>query len=239
MWERVGSSGSVPQRIVFQIEQLIESKSLQPGDRLPTERDLATLLGASRPTVREAIRTLQERGWLDVRHGLGIFVTEPPIEFGLGTTWRPEGIDISELFLMREVLEVPAASWAAKIITQADVRRLRKTLHELDEAFDADPAAFHRLAQLDATFHLTIAEISGNSFMKQTSDVLHTMLISGMKTTLLIPGRREKSRDQHLRILEALVDHDAVAAGRAARSHVRSARRAAERRLSEEVSTAS
>ncbi|WP_298327818.1 FCD domain-containing protein [Haloactinopolyspora sp.] len=234
MWKPVNESGSVAQRIVAQIEQLLESKSLKAGDRLPTERDLAALVGASRPSVREAVRILQAQGRLEVKHGLGVFVVEPSAA-ELGAALRGADLDIDELFSMREVLEVPAARWAAERITADQVDELRAVLDELDAAFDTDPADFRQLAKLDAAFHLRIADIADNRFLRQTSHVLHDILISGMKTTLLIPGRREKSRGQHERIVDALAANDAAAAARAARTHIRSAHRAALDRLAAEA----
>ncbi|PSL08418.1 GntR family transcriptional regulator [Haloactinopolyspora alba] len=238
MWKSVNEAGSVAQRIVAQIEQLLESKELKAGDRLPTERDLAQLVGASRPSVREAVRILQARGRLEVKHGLGVFVLEPAPSTDLGAALRNTDLDVDELFSMREVLEVPAARWAADRITPEQVAQLRAVLDDLDAAFDTDPADFRQLATLDATFHLTIADIADNRFLRQTSHVLHDILISGMKTTLLIPGRREKSRDQHDRILGALEANDAAAAARAARTHIRSAQRAALDRLAAESDSA-
>jgi len=70
--------------------------------------------------------------------------------------------------------------------------------------------------------------------LQQTTNVLHDILLSGMETTLLIPGRREKSRREHLRILAGLTERDPALAARAARAHVRSARRAAFARMAEE-----
>lgn len=235
MWDLVSASGSLAHRIVTQIEDLMNSASLRPGDQLPTERDLARLVGASRPTVREAIRILQARGRLDVRHGIGVFVIDPPALSALDISHGRSTIDIDELFSMREVLEVPAASWAAKIATGGDLQTLRGVLADLDRAFDSDPADFNQLARLDASFHLAIADIAGNQYLQRTSSVLHEILVSGMKTTLLIPGRREKSSQQHDRILQALASHDASEAARAARVHVQSARRAAKRQLVDEV----
>jgi len=134
---------------------------------------------------------------------------------------------------MREVLEVPAAAWAAKVARDLDLARLRDVLDELDSAFDADPADFAQLATLDASFHLGIAGIAANRFLHSTSSLLHDMLISGMKTTLLIPGRREISRRQHEAILAAIAGQDAGAAAQAARRHVRSAHTAARLRIAE------
>lgn len=232
-WERVDRSGRVAERIVRQIEQQLRDSGLAPGDQLPTERDLARLVGASRASVREAYRILQAHGRVDIRHGVGVFVIEPSTAAALSDVLRGHDVDIDELFAMREVLEVPAAAWAAKVAREADLGRLRDVLDELDAAFDADPADFDQLAMLDASFHLGIADIAANRFLHSTSSLLHDMLISGMKTTLLIPGRREISRRQHEAILAAIAGRDAGAAGQAARRHVRSAHAAARRRVAE------
>lgn len=234
MWQQVSEAGNVSERIVTQIEKLLAEGRLKPGDRLPSERDMAQLLGASRPSLREAVRILQARGRLLVKHGQGVFVAEPQSTQALRDALRSAEISVNELFAMREVLEVPAARWAAEQITDEQVAQLQRILDDLDAAFDTDPDDFQRLAQLDASFHLGIAEIARNRFLQQTSHVLHDILMSGMQTTLLIPGRREKSRREHERILAALRGRDAAGAGRAARTHIRSAQAAALDRLARE-----
>jgi GntR family transcriptional regulator, transcriptional repressor for pyruvate dehydrogenase complex len=235
VWQPVKQAGNVSERIVSQIEQLLTSGELKPGDRLPSEREMAQLLGASRPSLREAIRILQTRGRLLVKHGQGVFVTEPQSTQALRAAFTNAEISLYELFDMREVLEVPAAGWAAEKVTEDQIGHLRSILDQLDAAFDADPEDFQTLAQLDASYHLAIADIARNRFLKQTSHVLHDILMSGMKTTLLIPGRREKSKGEHERILAALEAGDPPAARRAAKAHIRSAHRAALDRIAHET----
>ncbi|AYY13177.1 FadR family transcriptional regulator [Actinobacteria bacterium YIM 96077] len=233
VWEPVNQAGNVSQRIVAQIEDLLAKDALKPGDRLPTERDMAELLGTSRPSVREAVRILQAQGRLIVRHGRGVFVAESQTKQALGAALSNPEVNVNELFAMREVLEVPAAQWAAEQITDEQIVDLREILDELDSAFD-DSGDFQRLARLDATFHLAIAQAAGNRFLRQTTDVLHDILIEGMQTTLLIPGRREKARKQHESIVAALENRDPSEAGQAARRHIRSAHHAALERIAAE-----
>ncbi|MGH2603813.1 MAG: FadR/GntR family transcriptional regulator, partial [Dehalococcoidia bacterium] len=227
MWQPVAEPGSLTERIVAQVERLLSAEQLSPGDRLPSEREMAQMLGVSRPSLREAVRILQARGRLIVKHGQGVFVAQQRSEQELRAALFQAEISINELFAMREVLEVPAAGWAADRSTPEQRAALRETLDELNAAFDEEPADFPRLAGLDANFHLRIARAAGNRFLQQTSHVLNDMLLSGMETTLLIPGRREKSRQEHERILEALIKGDAAAARRAAQAHIRSAHKAA------------
>ena len=97
-----------------QIERFVAGNGLAPGDRLPGERELCELLGVSRASVREALRSLETRGLVRVRHGKGVFVAAPDEgERALQRFSRLREVGLEELFAMREVLEVPAAGWAA------------------------------------------------------------------------------------------------------------------------------
>lgn len=237
MWQPVVERGRLSERIVAQVERMLREQVLEPGDRLPSEREMAQMLGVSRPSLREAVRTLQARGRLVVKHGQGVFVAQPSSETELRTALHQAELSLAELFAMREVLEVPAATWAADRMTPDELAELREILDQLDTGFDKDPIDFEHLAGLDAAFHLAIAAAAGNRFLQQTSHVLHDMLLSGMETTLLLPGRREKSKREHERILTALASGDGGTAGKAARAHIRSARVAAMERMSKEKQT--
>jgi len=170
-----------------------------------------------------------------VVHGRGVFVAEPATSRRLRASLARDHHDLSELFMMREALEVPAATWAAE---KQDPRGLQ----EVQQAFDAltraweeddpegqevDPLVDDELRRLDAAFHLAIVRASGNRFMEQVQGVLSDMIRTSMSTTMRVPGRARRSRAEHARILAAVLAGDATAAGRAARAHIRHARRAA------------
>lgn len=231
MWQPISQQGSLSDRIVDQVEQLIRNESLKPGDRLPSEREMAQLLGVSRPSLREAVRILEARGRLAVRHGLGVFVQAPRSERELRAALGEIELTLNELYAMREVLEVPAAGWAADGIDAEQLRDVRTKLDTLNSAGEAATIDYDELRRLDADFHLAIAVAAGNRFLRQTSGVLHDMVVSGMETTLLIPGRIEIARTDHERIYACLAEHDAAGARRAARAHIRGAHSAAARRL--------
>lgn len=231
MWDPVARPGSLTDRIVSQVEALIGDESLKPGDRLPSERELAVLLNVSRPSVREAVRMLEARGRLAVRHGQGVFVLQRPTERELRRALRDTDVTMNEIFAMREVLEVPAGCWAAERITAAQLADLRATLDHMSNLIDAPATPIDALADLDATFHLGVAAAAGNRFLAQTSGVLTELLLSGMETTLRIPGRPEQSRRDHEAIYAALAAHDPPAVRRAVRAHIRAAHAAALRRV--------
>jgi GntR family transcriptional regulator, transcriptional repressor for pyruvate dehydrogenase complex len=234
MWQSVAPTGTISDRIAQQIVNLIGSEQLRPGDRLPSERELAALLGVSRPSVREAVKSLEAQGRLVVRHGQGVFVAVPQSQKDLRAALASQQVTLGELFAMREVLEVPAAGWAAAAGDDDRIASISAALDELNTASNANPRDFTRLQALDAAFHMRIVEAAGNRFLRQTLGVLQEMLATGMETTLLIPGRLAKSRAEHERILDALQQGDSAAARSAARRHIRSAQAAARIRLQAE-----
>lgn len=225
--------GSLTARIRGEVLRVLADRQLLPGDRLPAERELANSLGVSRPSLREALQLLQSEGHVVIRHGQGIFVAEPATRKRLRESVGEFDHDLDELYAMREVLEVPAARWAAERQHRQRLRRVEEAYEELLAASSTDPIDWDKLQRLDMAFHLCIVQASGNRFLEQTQHVLHDILAEGMQTTLHIPGRMEQSRVDHERILEALLRGDAAAAGRAARSHVRGARNAALRHLAD------
>lgn len=235
MWESVGSLGSIPDRIARQILGLIEAEELRPGDRLPAERDLAALLGVSRPSVREAVKTLEARGRLHVRHGQGVFVAVPEEHRQLREALVQQEVTLGELFAMREVLEVPAAGWAADAGDEARIAVAAAALGDLNRSIERARDDLALLQKLDGAFHLRLVEAAGNRFLRQTLGVLQEMLAAGMETTLLVPGRLEKSRREHNRILEAVRSGEAAAARSAARQHIRAAHAAALWRIREDL----
>lgn len=227
--------GRVSERVADRILEVIEAERLRPGERLPAERTLAEALGVSRPSLREALQALQARGLVEVRHGTGVFVAEPRSTRDLREAVAQTDMSLAELFAMRDVLEVPAAEWAAARHDELDLAQVRRAYDSLREASLADEVDWGRLQMLDANFHLSIVDAAGNRFLRRTAGVLHDILNRGMDTTLQIPGRLERSRDEHEQILAAIVAGDAVTAGAAVRAHIDSARQAALRRGSETV----
>lgn len=231
-WQQVGH-GTLTGRIRGEILRYLKVHRLSPGDRLPAERELAEVLRVSRPSVREAVRTLQAEGRLVVKHGQGVFVAEPMASRSLRESMAQLDHSLSELFAMREVLEVPAAQWAARRQDSSSLATVSAAFDELTTALERNPLDFEQLQRLDAQFHLRIVQASGNRLLEQTQGVLNNLMRTGMRTTLEIEGRLARSRREHERILTAVLAGDAGAASRAARAHVRSARDAANKRLQE------
>lgn len=211
------------QRIAQQVLDLIDSEKLRPGDRLLPERQLAEMLEVSRPSLREALHILQAQGRISIRHGQGTFVQEPALAQELRAKMMATEHGTKELFEAREVLEVPAAEWAAQRRTREDLRVMRATLNRMDVIAARDDVDFDLLQSLDAKFHLSVVEAANNRFVNQTLGVLQDILNTSMTTTLRLPGRLEISRTEHAAILDAIERGDGPAAAAAARTHIRGA----------------
>jgi len=225
MWLPVRRPNSLTDRVVSRIQSLVESAQLKVGDRLPPERELAARLGISRAALREAVKVLEERGALVVRHGRGIFVGDD-IADALRRSLVDREMTLSELYAMREVLEAPAAAWAAASATEAEIATLEDTLRVLD-AGPKQPLDIDRLGQLDAAFHLSLVRAAKNQFLLRTEGVLQEMLRMAMETTLTIPGRLAISTREHRAIVLAIRRQNPDEARLAAVAHVAGARRAA------------
>jgi GntR family transcriptional repressor for pyruvate dehydrogenase complex len=228
VWQSVALDGRVSDRIAQQILKYISTEGVKPGDRLPSERDLAALLGVSRPSVREAVKALEAQGRLRVRHGQGVFVASQPAGQDLRAALGQQDLTPDELFLMREVLEVPAAGWAASAGDGERITAMAAALDDLNLAAAATPPDVVLVQELDAAFHMRIVEATGNRFLCQTLGVLQGLLASGVQSTSMIPGRTARARTEHERILDAVRRGDSVAARNAARRHIRSSHAAAE-----------
>jgi DNA-binding FadR family transcriptional regulator len=200
---------------------LLTSGELGPGDRLPTERDLALSLGVSRSTVREAIRGLEMMRVLQVRHGEGIFVTSldaalllEAMGFAMQLMRDHEVVDLLEL---RAILEGAAAGLASARMTDDQGRSLLVRLEELDAASTAD-----ELLEADIAFHGCIAAGAGNVVLTSLLDTIsaRTYRARHLNAGLGLEEALASSRASHRRIYEAVVARDPEAARASASAHV-------------------
>lgn len=160
---------TLPQQIAASIRDSILDGSLGPGDRLPSEEAMAEMYGCSRPTVREALRTLRgDRVLTSARgRGGGYRVAElSPATLGasvgevISLSLETKALDYGQLFAVRFDLELRSAATAAQVRTDADLEALRATLPD-------DPAALPVEAALaaDVAFHRALAEASHNPLL--------------------------------------------------------------------------
>jgi DNA-binding FadR family transcriptional regulator len=209
--------GNAFEETLARLLQLIRLGIVGPGEALAPERELAARFEVSRDTVREAIRSLSDAGYLESRRGRygGTFVCDPlPLGGGepdVATTLA----DLDDILTLRSVLEVGAArAAAARTLTAAE----RESLHaRLQELAAADPADYRRL---DSRLHLTIAELSGSpSLVSLVAE--NRMIVNGLldRIPLLAPNIAH-SDQQHEQIVWAVLIGDADRAALAMAEHL-------------------
>ena len=210
---------TVGARAIESIKDLIVSGVLKPGGALPAERDLANMLGISRPTLREVISALCAMNVLESQHGAGTFVTslEPalllePINFLL----RVDESEILHLFEVRQVLEVGAARLAAKRITDLEIEKLVR-LAESEEASLEDPM---RYLQFDYDIHNTIVQATANSLYIGLYESISRLSLKSRQRTAVVGEIRERAHVDHGEIIEALARHDEHGASMAMQTHL-------------------
>jgi GntR family transcriptional repressor for pyruvate dehydrogenase complex len=206
------------------IEHLILEGSLRPGEPLLPEREMAVRLSVSRPTLRQGIRLLEEKGLLVAEPGggrvvapLATSVTDPLIEL---MSTRVEVVD--DYLELRATMERMAASLAATRANDVDRATLRGCMDRIDRAHaKADP---HDEADADVDLHVAIYEASHNIVLLQVMRALSGMLRKGVfhnrEKLYARPEVREVLLEQHRAIFEAVVTRDAAAAGLAAEEHM-------------------
>ena len=208
----------VYEEVAKQIERLI-LKKLKPGDKLPSERELAETLRVSRSSIRDAIRGLELMGLVEPRQGAGTIVRETSVEalvnpFANALKRRKEMV--SELLDFRRMLEPPLAARAATHASADEVSEMEEILQRQEAKQGQGDAAVAE----DAEFHYSIALASGNGVVLKVLDIVMDLLRETRERSLQVEGRPQKSLAGHRRILAAIKHHDAEAAKSAMRRHI-------------------
>jgi GntR family transcriptional regulator, transcriptional repressor for pyruvate dehydrogenase complex len=209
-------------RLAARLEQQIERGALVPGDRLPTEQQLAAAHGVSRTVVREAVHQLKSRGLLRSRQGSGVFVAAPagnrPLAFDPAVLQSVEAV--VHVVEVRRVLEGEVAALAAERASRAQVAGLKRALTAIDRAV----AEGRDGVAEDLAFHRAIGEATGNPQFGHLLGFLEQYLREAMRITRGNEARRrdfmEQVRQEHRAIVDAIGARDAAAARRHALQHI-------------------
>ena len=221
---KIVRSSRLYEQIVQQVEESIRKGALKPGDQLPPERELAQQFGVSRTAVREAVKALREKGFVEAYPGRGTFITDGTshairqsldrmIKIG-----QPEGSTF--LAEVREILEPEIAALAATRAEEEDLASMREAVAVMDNA-RRDSDAF---IEADLDFHLALAEAAANPIILSLIDSIVGLLREQRMRIFQVEGGPERGQYHHKRILEAVERHDALAAREAMKAHLRQVR---------------
>jgi len=207
----------VYREVARQLERRI-TEELKPGDLLPPERELVQMLGVSRGSVRDAIRSLELKGLLEPRQGIGTVVCRPAAAPAnpLAAALLEKRKMVAELLDVRKMIEPPLAARAARNASREEIADMEDILVRQEAKVRQGELGIAE----DSEFHYSIALASNNSAILKVVDVLMDLLRETRERSLQVEGRQEKSLAGHRRILAALKGGDATAAEAAMRRHL-------------------
>ncbi len=217
------SERKLSSRIAEQLQALIAERRLKEADRLPSEADLARLLRVSRPSLREALKTLAAVGLVEIRHGRGTYVKSEDVDRALNratSAWFSGRGTGRHLIEIRQLLEPSAAAWAAERATPGERRALAEVVSRMQAVQPDDPTLVETLERLDTELHHRIAVATHNPLLVRVMRSLMDLLSESRKRSLRIPGQGLKSVRYHQAIARAINRTDPQAAARAMREHL-------------------
>jgi GntR family transcriptional repressor for pyruvate dehydrogenase complex len=205
--------------IVLHVQQLVEEGVLKPGDKLPSERDLAERFGVGRSSVRDAIRILDVRGIVKPRQGGGTVVqafSSDSLVSELSSVLVRKRALVDELMDVRTIIEPALAARAALHASAEDIAQLERILERQRQRTQRG----HPTVDDDYDFHATLARASGNSVMVAVLDTLVNLLSETRRRALQGLARSRASLAGHRAVLRAIQRRDPEAAEAAMRRHI-------------------
>lgn len=202
--------------VADRIQAFIRDEKIEPGARLPSERDLATQLSVSRASVREALIALELTGVVEVRGGSGIYVSEKKDD---AAGLKEPGSGPFEVLSARRLVEGEIAAIAARMATDGAIDAILKAVDEMERNHDDLPHS----DDADRKFHLSIANATGNSALVSVVNNLWDQrggLWTKMEEHFQTEELRRATLADHRNIVSAIASHDPAGARRAMRAHL-------------------
>jgi GntR family transcriptional repressor for pyruvate dehydrogenase complex len=208
------------ENVMEQFEQMLREEVYKPGDRLLPERELASQLGISRNTLREALKSLELVGVLEVRQGGGYYLCESSNSNLIASSFRFLKIktykDMHDLLETRRILESANASLAATKATKETIERLNNDIVQMH----LNCSEIEIVSSFDLDFHFQIAKASGNVFLNSLTDILNNPIHDLMLRIACFDDLLSKAIFYHEKILDAIIKRDPDAAGKYMNEHL-------------------
>ncbi len=215
---------SIYEQIVEQIRELIQQGKLLPGERIPSERDLAATLGCSRTSLREALRVLESEGIIIAKPGGGRYVQHVDQRLVLEYTFDPVDLmkttSIIYFLEVREIIEPQIAALAAERANEENILKMEQALLRMETA----QSDIEEKSLRDNMFHIALAEATQNFVLVTTLETQLNMLHQIRSRTLMSPKRLEQSVAEHRAIFEAVKNRKPDEASKAMAAHLQQLR---------------
>jgi GntR family transcriptional regulator, transcriptional repressor for pyruvate dehydrogenase complex len=222
LFKVLGQEVAIYRKIVDEIEEMVVSGQLKPGDQLPSERQLAERFKVSRPAVREAIKVLSEKQLVTVYWGKGVVVNHPslvtfraPLDLlvKLGKTSLPQLIEV------RLMIEPEIAALAALRATPKQIEGIGKTVEAL-RLVTRDPKLDRQRARHDLAFHRALSEAAQNEVAKAMLDSVQEVFFEGIYASSAVIGIAERALRHHTEIHQAIARRDRETARKVMTEHL-------------------
>ncbi len=197
------------EKIISQIKHLILSNNFKVGQRLPSEREMANRLRVSRVVVRETLRSLEQAGLIEIKPGAkgGPFVTNNlhlPLYSSVCDLLYNQRVSLSHLLEARETLECSIIKLAAKKANHRDIKRLKLINQRFIDKFQEG----EKIREINANFHMMIAEISENPLLKLIIQSLFELLNRLLPDSTRTQKFTRRTYEKHEAIIEAMRKRD-------------------------------
>ena len=209
----------ISHKIIKYLTDNFLSGQLDPGARLPSERQLSETLGVTRSVVRDAIKSLEVLGVIEVRHGDGAYLREDTkslfpatIEWGL-FLGQPRVLDLVEA---REHLEISLASLAAQRRTDQQLKSMTEAIDQMSKR----KIGHSQFVDADIAFHFAIADASGNTALRDMLTNITALLRVWMSRSIKAAGETKTSFTEHLKVYEAIAAKSPSKASTAMSKHM-------------------
>lgn len=213
----------MPQAVARRIQDMIRGGTYAPDERLPSQRELAEQLGASRASVREALLSLETLGLVRTLPARGTFVTGPTVRALVTRLPFREinSVPLNEVYATRAVLEGELAATAATGISDGALTGIRDAQQQFRKLYQEGDLIGH--VEADLSFHRQIAAASPNGLLNQIYESLIGMMTESQRSPIPMTDntRMERSIQEHERIVAALAARDPAQSGAAMRAHIR------------------
>lgn len=208
--------------IAEELQRIIESGLIKPGEKLDTIENLAKEYHVGRSTIREALSQLKARGLVESRQGGGTYVTSPaPGLSSLQEIPVTNTMELSQLLQVRKIIEVGCIELATQLRDDSHIEELQRILDQMRDAVDNE-----EISQVyDVNFHLTIAKATQNPFLQTMMESISTVMSKTIRDTrnLWLYSKRESAErlyDEHQRMLQAIIDKDPETGSQVMRKHL-------------------
>ena len=209
------NGNNLPEHIAQLMRAKIANGELQAGDKFPTELELINQYQVGRSTIRETVKLLKAENLLEIRHGVGTFISDNPGQIAdpLGLGYGDKHQLLASLMEARLLIEPEIACLAAERADKPNLQKLGSIIEKMEQGIQPR-------SELDLEFHAAIAECTGNKVLERLLPIINESIYEGYIKTANIPGSSERALEFHRRIYQAIAQGNGDLARREQRAHL-------------------